>query len=684
MGLFDFFSKKKEQEKEQAEQRRKETEAKELQDKLYFEAVRRDDKKRNFCFVPLISINRTDGQYNNGIHAPDITFEFIETNGHILPKYNFNQNIKLSLKPGKYKVRVFCKVNRNIGIEENAKRKEHDFRDKMSYNGYSEVLKEALFHEATINVNESDICYLLFKLTISAKFKVTSTVINGEVWTNRTLVDFKYGYGFYQTSEGVLRQMCDYCITSPVAYDYPPVDQTALQEYIKNHQHELPKSEQVAKAPAPKATVSKPATPASKTATAKPVESKPATKTTAKPVAKTAETKTTAKTTVKAAPKAETKAPVSKPVPEKPVKKTLNYPNGDKYVGYVLGDKKQGKGVLYYVNGNKYEGDFANDLPHGKGILLFNDPNNKKTKGHLYTGDFVCGKMHGFGVYAYPNGMRYEGGFANDVRDGKGKMYENQKFLFDTLYENGVDVKVYEKPQVVEPVVEEDVCDKEPTREIFKLEQNGYKYVGQAIDGKRHGFGFSFESDGIKIGEFKNDELSGMCICYLYSSGSPVYFGEKPLEESRSNGGYCMTGELYGDRVDFYDGYKNDDKMLGYRILCWDYLPKEPERSADVKIKKYINGFYIGQVDCGYKEGFGCLKFDDGNVYVGQFCEDQMSGFGCLKSQTDLYIGCFYDGEYLNDGMLVQNYGKSNQKILCGEFDGNKFEGQDVSPKGML
>ena len=689
MGLFDFFSKKKEQEKEQAAQRRKETEAKELDGKLYFEAVRRDDKKRNFYFMPLTSINRTDGKYEkNSVYGGDISFLYMEINGHRLPLYRITENFKLSLKPGKYNVKIYVQVNRDVCVEKwnelFESRDGHIIRKKegvhwMMQNNDNENLTYAGFREATITVNETDMCYLLFRTTINASYKVDKVQKYG---TKYILDEIKHDYYFYQTSEGVLNGFCDGCVVNPTNYVYPPVDQTALQEYIKNHQHELPKSEQVAKTPAPKATVetlapkatvSKPVTPASKTTTAKQVESKP--------VAKTVETKTTAKAT----PKAETKAPVSKPVVEKPVKKTLNYPNGDKYEGFVLGFKKQGKGVLYYANGDKYEGDFVNDLPHGKGTLLFNDPNNKKTKGHVYKGDFVCGKMHGFGVYTYPNGMRYEGGFVNDLRDGQGKVYDNQKFLFDTKYENGVDVKVYEsKPQVVEPVVEEDVWDEEPTLEIFKLNQNGYKYIGQAKDGKRHGFGISFESSGISIGEFKNDELSGMCICYLYSSDSPVYFGEKPLEEFRSNGGYCMIGELYGDRVDFYDGYKNDDKLLGYRILCWNNMPKGPERSADIKIKKQTNGFYIGELEDGYKEGFGYLKFDDDNVYVGQFCEDQMSGFGCFKSQSDLYIGCFADGEYLNDGMLVQNYGKSNQKILCGNFHGNKFDGQDVSPKGML
>jgi len=852
MGLFDFFSKKKEQEKEQAAQRRKETEAKELQDKLYFEAVRRDDKKRNFYFMPLTSINEPDGKYHkNSVYGGTVSFLYMEINGHRLPLYRITENFKLSLKPGKYNVKIYVQVNRDVGVEKYNEIRNIKGAHWVEQNNDKGKLTYAGFREATITVNETDMCYLLFRTNINACYNVGKVQQYG---TKYVLDEIKHDYYFYQTSESELNRFCDGCIVSPTNYVYPPVDQTALQEYIKNHQHELPKSEQVAKAPAPKATVSKPATPASKTATAKPVESKPATKTTAKPVAKTAETKTTAKTTVKAAPKAETKAPVSKPVPEKPVKKTLNYPNGDKYVGYVLGDKKQGKGVLYYANGNKYEGDFANDLPHGKGTLLFNDLNNKKTKGHVYTGDFVCGKMHGFGVYAYPNGMRYEGGFANDVRDGKGKMYENQKFLFDTLYENGVDVKVYEKPQVVERyypeeidklraptpnricvleeegfyyaeggkgrdkgkltegafffkngavffglwkwkdmhygkiyypngnmletscfkgrtplrgkltykngdeyigevkdgvphgkgeikvhktgdyyegtfingvrdgvfnvvhfgdkgredykqiydngllIEDESLTKQKPVADISSVKKNEItcvddsfdkkycRYIGEMKDGKRDGFGFSFENGRIYIGEYQNDEPVGMCITVL--GKEKICYAEDRFETITKKGGYCLVlSPRYYYFSNKYMGKKWNKVIDDYPDYPYGrYTDKDGLGClSDVGKIKEDDGVYIGEVDCdGKKDGFGIFRFKNGNVFIGEFSSKyDIYGFGCWKTNTDLYIGFCDEETYHDYGMLIQNYGKSNQKVLCGKFEYGRFEGKDVFPKGL-
>ena len=237
MGLFDFFSKRKEQEKEQAAQRRKETEATELQDKLYFEAVRRDDKKRNFYFMPLTSINRTDGKYEkNSVYGGSVSFLYMEINGHRLPLYRITENFKLSLKPGKYNVKTYLQVNRDVCIEKHNEIRNIKGAHWVTQNDDKGKYKYAGFYEATITVNETDMCYLLFRTTINACYNVGKVQQYG---TKYVLDEIKHDYYFYQTSESELNRFCDGCIVSPTNYVYPPVDQTALQEYIKNHQHEF-------------------------------------------------------------------------------------------------------------------------------------------------------------------------------------------------------------------------------------------------------------------------------------------------------------------------------------------------------------------------------------------------------------------------------------------------------------
>jgi len=47
-----------------------------------------------------------------------------------------------------------------------------------------------------------------------------------------------------------------------------------------------------------------------------------------------------------------------------------------------------GKGTLLWPDGRKYEGEFVNDKRTGKAIFHWGD-------GRMYEGDFLDGKLHG-------------------------------------------------------------------------------------------------------------------------------------------------------------------------------------------------------------------------------------------------------------------------------------------------
>jgi radial spoke head protein 1 len=40
----------------------------------------------------------------------------------------------------------------------------------------------------------------------------------------------------------------------------------------------------------------------------------------------------------------------------------------------------------------------------------------------VYEGQFVNGRKQGYGIYKYNNGLRYEGEYKNNVRQGNGKI----------------------------------------------------------------------------------------------------------------------------------------------------------------------------------------------------------------------------------------------------------------------
>jgi hypothetical protein len=98
--------------------------------------------------------------------------------------------------------------------------------------------------------------------------------------------------------------------------------------------------------------------------------------------------------------------------------KEIKYDNG-RYVGQVVNDKREGKGIRYWKNGDRYEGDYKNDKMEGKGIYYYKS-------GNRYEGDWKNDKFEGKGIYYYSNGDRYEGDWKNEKRDGKGiKYYSN-------------------------------------------------------------------------------------------------------------------------------------------------------------------------------------------------------------------------------------------------------------------
>ncbi len=79
------------------------------------------------------------------------------------------------------------------------------------------------------------------------------------------------------------------------------------------------------------------------------------------------------------------------------------YPNGDKYEGGWLNNKREGHGVMTYHNGEIYEGKWVNDKREDpEGILQF--PNGGKIEGN-WEDDHLEGKC----IYTMSNGKGYPG-----------------------------------------------------------------------------------------------------------------------------------------------------------------------------------------------------------------------------------------------------------------------------------
>jgi len=91
---------------------------------------------------------------------------------------------------------------------------------------------------------------------------------------------------------------------------------------------------------------------------------------------------------------------------------TVQFSNGDKYVGRLENSKKNGKGTQFYSSGYKYVkyvGDWVDNTFHGQGTLTY-------PSGDKYSGGWLKGKKHGMGTNTFPDGNSYKALWENGVR----------------------------------------------------------------------------------------------------------------------------------------------------------------------------------------------------------------------------------------------------------------------------
>ena len=182
--------------------------------------------------------------------------------------------------------------------------------------------------------------------------------------------------------------------------------------------------------------------------------------------------------------------------------------------------KKEGFGIFIDSLGNKYIGQWKNDLFHGHGILL-------SKNGDFYQGDFISGKMEGFGIY-YSSKYKYKytGEFFDNKFDGKGKIIYEQSDIYNYYEGNFSEGYMHSSGNLI---FNDGSCYKGNfNKNYFEgngifIFTNGRKYNGSWKKNRMDGVGVFTWEDGTKYkGQYKNNIKEGNGV---YSFGANLYDG---------------------------------------------------------------------------------------------------------------------------------------------------------------
>ena len=119
-------------------------------------------------------------------------------------------------------------------------------------------------------------------------------------------------------------------------------------------------------------------------------------------------------------------------------------------------------------------------MPNGRGLLEY------EKAGHWYEGDWIHGRLTGYGRISNGSGDFYEGGLKNHRLHGKGVMRFSDGRVFEGKYSNG---QMYQGKMTY---------------------QDGSMYDGSWLDGTRHGHGKCIFVDNSEYeGEFREGDFHG-------------------------------------------------------------------------------------------------------------------------------------------------------------------------------
>lgn len=392
---------------------------------------------------------------------------------------------------------------------------------------------------------------------------------------------------------------------------------------------------------------------------------------------------------------------------------TYVYPSGAKYIGNFRNGEIHGVGVCYYTDGSKYSGEWKSRYPDGKGTKTYSDGTKrtgmwKKGKpvddqGNIQE-EYIAGKKeeqqddgtniqsgclsgdckNGTGVFAYPDGSKYEGAFQNGKFEGNGTFYfaNNDKYVgqFKENYPHGAGARYHadgtvengewrEGEFVGSSLIEsgkvgciQGDCAEGKGTYIFK--EGSAKYVGDFKSGQPHGFGICTYANGDRYrGEWADGAFMGKGTLYL-RDGTEVT-------------GYWREGEFIGK-----------DQPIDYQPVFTQPSPALPV-DVDIKVWAVVIGVasydhmpVLRYTDDDAYRFYAFLKSLEGGALPDEqvriLIDEEASRENIIGNVTEIFnkagandlVIFYFSGHGLNGSFLPIDFDGYNNKINHEEIAG--------------
>ena len=178
---------------------------------------------------------------------------------------------------------------------------------------------------------------------------------------------------------------------------------------------------------------------------------------------------------------------------------------------------------------------------------------------------------YGKGKYIMPNGNYYIGGVCRDEFQGNGTLYiKNGEISYKGFWINSnIAYNVTETKDGIKRLgtfLDNEFTPYPKTYKRLRGECKFYTYIGEVVDGKRHGYGINILCNGFcYVGEWSDDKRNGTGTYYTLGQ---CYKGEFRDDKENGHGTiYFSAGTIYYENGDKLECKFVDGDALGHGVL---------------------------------------------------------------------------------------------------------------------